>query len=250
MGMSVTTPLKPPGPFRRLLAAPAGFVCGLSLLLCVLVCLLWGWSYRAGGTTAAFLHDGRRYEAAAGGPGVLSVTRIDGLPQPYVTHVGQGTFDTTATTTAGRLGVDVTRGPYLVAVPFTPANYYLSSGSTIGAMPAYGTGTLTVGGGGMLWPPNAPVSLSGYSSMLFAPTGTAVRATIPFRLPAAALALPPAAWLGVRLSRAGRRHRRRRRARAGRCADCGYDLRGSPEKGGSLLGRCPECGRPAASMGA
>src|SRR3954468_20668722 len=99
--MSSTTAPKPPGPLRRLLATAVGFVCGLSLLLCALVCLLWAWSYRAGGTTAAVLHDGRRYEAAAG-PGVVRVTRIDGLPQPYLTHVGQGDFGpSTTTTTAG-----------------------------------------------------------------------------------------------------------------------------------------------------
>jgi hypothetical protein len=63
---------------------------------------------------------------------------------------------------------------------------------------------------------------------------------------AAALAVPPGAWL---LARA----RRRRRVRAGMCTACGYDLRATPE-GGALLGRCPECGAvpsvPAAGKGA
>jgi hypothetical protein len=51
----------------------------------------------------------------------------------------------------------------------------------------------------------------------------------------AVTALPPAAWLGVRLL--SRRARRRDR---GLCPACGYDLRATP-------GRCPECGTVAAA---
>ena len=48
----------------------------------------------------------------------------------------------------------------------------------------------------------------------------------------------PACWAFAWSKRAARR----RRSRAGPCQSCGYDLRATPEKGGALLGRCPECG--------
>lgn len=37
--------------------------------------------------------------------------------------------------------------------------------------------------------------------------------------------------------------RYRKRPAAGYCIACGYDLRATPEAGGALLDRCPECGR-------
>jgi hypothetical protein len=49
----------------------------------------------------------------------------------------------------------------------------------------------------------------------------------------------PIASLALRLRR---KARQRRRARTGHCQTCGYDLRATPESGGELLARCPECG--------
>jgi hypothetical protein len=54
---------------------------------------------------------------------------------------------------------------------------------------------------------------------------------------------PVALALGVQPSiRLVRWLRQGRRRPAGCCQACGYDLRATPEPGGTLLGRCPECG--------
>lgn len=52
----------------------------------------------------------------------------------------------------------------------------------------------------------------------------------------------PAVWL---LAALRRRRQRRRRSEAGHCRHCGYDLRATPQEGGPLLARCPECGAAA-----
>jgi hypothetical protein len=75
--------------------------------------------------------------------------------------------------------------------------------------------------------------------------GTATVTSIPFwAVIVATLILP--------LSALRRRLRDRRLIRQGRCRACGYDLRATPQEGGALLPRCPECGTipPARPAGA
>ena len=62
---------------------------------------------------------------------------------------------------------------------------------------------------------------------------------IPYWALSALAALLPGWWLWRRL---------RRRTRAGCCTQCGYDLRATPEQGGALLARCPECGTQVARV--
>ncbi len=54
------------------------------------------------------------------------------------------------------------------------------------------------------------------------------------------LALAPVRWLVLK-----RREIRNRPRHL--CANCGYDLRATPDAGGPLLERCPECGTPCQS---
>jgi len=62
-------------------------------------------------------------------------------------------------------------------------------------------------------------------------------------LPLWLLALLAAAWPLTSLTLLLRRRARRRRlARTGCCVQCGYDLRATPQAGGELVTRCPECG--------
>jgi hypothetical protein len=58
-----------------------------------------------------------------------------------------------------------------------------------------------------------------------------------------AFSVLPLVWLTLRILR---RVLRQRRQGLGLCPVCGYDLRASPEGGGPLLSRCPECGAVSA----
>ena len=90
---------------------------------------------------------------------------------------------------------------------------------------------------------SSPVYGFGYNSG-FQPsspmaTATTVGVALPYWFLAAVAGVLP-------LVRAAGWYAGRRRARlAGRgvCVHCGYDLRATPERGGGLLDRCPECGR-------
>lgn len=67
-------------------------------------------------------------------------------------------------------------------------------------------------------------------------------ASLPCWLLAAASGIWPVATL-LPLLRRGMRAYRRWRIPPGCCIECGYDLRATPDAGGALLGRCPECGK-------
>ena len=71
------------------------------------------------------------------------------------------------------------------------------------------------------------------------------RDTDPLRdvlFPLTAITLIPAVAAAVLAWGLNKNRRRAAAWAAGRCAECGYDLRASPEGGGALLPRCPECG--------
>ena len=61
--------------------------------------------------------------------------------------------------------------------------------------------------------------------------------------------VPVFGWLALRTERESAR-----RARLNLCLRCGYDLQATPQEGGALLSRCPECGAvpevPPAGKGA
>jgi len=57
----------------------------------------------------------------------------------------------------------------------------------------------------------------------------------PAWIPMVICTIAPVLWLR-------RRVRQRRLGRPGLCRECSYDLRATPEEGGELLERCPECG--------
>ena len=64
--------------------------------------------------------------------------------------------------------------------------------------------------------------------------------SVPYWPVCAVTAVPPILW-------AARRAARWERGGRGLCPACGYDLRATPEQGGTLLDRCPECGRAVAA---
>ncbi len=69
------------------------------------------------------------------------------------------------------------------------------------------------------------------------------RAFLPCWLMASCAAIWPITSLTLLIRR---RARRRRLARASCCTQCGYDLRATPQAGGELVTRCPECGTATA----
>jgi hypothetical protein len=196
---------------RRLLRSVFSFAAAASLALCAVTVALWARSYGPNRGAAAYASGARRYEFAAA-DGRLTVTRIDGLRDPWDGVAGRGRFVQPARTR--KWGVEVDRGEYVPNPRAFPAE-------------------LLVGG---TLPPGAPAQAESATplGLLFVPTPTpvAVRASLPLRLPATAAALLSAAWVVTRVRRLWLA---RRRVSSGLCPSCGYDLR-------ATAGRCPECG--------
>jgi hypothetical protein len=97
-----------------------------------------------------------------------------------------------------------------------------------------------------VYPPGGYSGFSPYGGLgPMPPTSTATTLSVasPDWFLAAVAALQPLARL------AGWYARRRQSRRAGRgvCGHCGYDLRATPDGGGALLDRCPECGEVSAA---
>jgi hypothetical protein len=106
----------------------------------------------------------------------------------------------------------------------------------------------------LMWPPYRSSVFSGEFSFVRRPqTATSLFGApawftdwsvfFPHWAPVILFGLMPAAALILWL-------RRRRAQQIGHCRRCGYDLRATPDEGGALLARCPECGCEATERAA
>jgi hypothetical protein len=177
----------------------------LSLLLCVVVCVMWMRGQRSADWfhwTQTREHEWRRETLVAGGDGF------------YVSHQWFF-FDNLGHARKYAAGLGATSG-------------FSHEASQPQENPYSGTFWNRLGFGvlpGALW--TGASSDGAYRYVVSA-------AHVPYWFVVFVLALPPC----LRLARRRARQVRARRARLGECARCGYDLRATPD-------RCPECGAAA-----
>jgi hypothetical protein len=184
-----------------------------SLILCVMVCALWGRSF--------FAHDNLRYGLR---PRSVHEQRRGSVQQMGGRIiVGGYRMDSTGTAALEDFveGWDLRRE---AAEPWAdPIRTWRPWGQT-----RFGFGTF------------------GWDVPMTTPTGWQQRyraraVMVPHAALVLLLAATPAIWLM-------RWRRGRKRARMHLCAQCGYDLRATPSAEGPVMERCPECGRESNSL--
>lgn len=196
----------------------------LSLLLCLSTCVIW---VRSGYVCdLAYRLDGQGGQSA--------VCSADGFLQ-----VTQSADDSRRVMS----GLPRTPSPWVWG--HGPAS--LASGPS-GSLWQPAAGDVAWGGRAlMLMARSEPVYAPGMYSGFRPPTPVGSTAMLGFSVRYALLAAVTAILPLVRVGGWSTRRRRARAASRGHCAKCGYDLRATPERGGPVLDRCPECGTVSSS---
>ena len=178
----------------------------LSSFLCAAVCITWARSYGLTDQLTWRRTDGERSIRSARGQVLVAMYLWDRSNEP-----------------AEWFGLRYARGPARTATEELITPLFLSHEP--------GDATVRYDRVGFTW-----------HELRNARRGTAtILGAVPFWSLALLAGALPLAWATSR----GLAHLRgRRRLRRGLCPTCAYDLRATPDQTGTLLDRCPECGRP------